>query len=56
MNIPVLLPKIFDYPLTYNNASQYKLKVGDFVKVPFGKQEEVGIVWDKISTTSKKSR
>ena len=54
MNIPVLLPKIFDYPLTYNNASQYKLKVGDFVKVPFGKQEEVGIVWDKISSTSKK--
>ena len=38
MEIPVLLPKIFNYPLTYNSKFSKPLKPGDLVIVPFGKQ------------------
>ena len=35
MEIPVLLPKIFNYPLTYTTKLK-KLKTGDLVQVPAG--------------------
>ncbi len=54
MQIPVLLPKIFNYPLTYNSGKIKSLKQGDFVVVPFGKTKIVGVVWDKIQPTKKK--
>ena len=54
MNIPVLLPKIFNYPLTYKSEKNQSLKPGDFVEVPFGKTIETGVVWDKILKTEKK--
>ena len=54
MKVPVLLPKIFNYPLTYLNESNLSLKAGDIVEVPFGKNKEVGVVWDKIQSTNKK--
>jgi len=54
MEVPVLLPKIFNYPLTYKNEFSYKLEPGDFVSVPFGKHSEIGVVWDKIKPTEKK--
>ena len=38
MNIPVLLPKVFDYPLTYKSEKIKFLKPGEFVAVPFGKK------------------
>tara|TARA_Y100001970_G_scaffold289222_1_gene418877 strand:+ start:75 stop:2021 length:1947 start_codon:yes stop_codon:yes gene_type:complete len=53
MEVPVLLPKIFDYPLTYK-ADKEKLNVGDFVEVPFGKSKEIGVVWDKKQILNKK--
>ena len=53
MKVPVLLPKIFNYPLTYLNESNFSLKAGDIVEVPFGKNKEVGVVWDKIQPTNK---
>lgn len=53
MEIPVLLPKIFNYPLTYNSKFSKPLKPGDLVIVPFGKEKEVGVVWDRIHKTSK---
>jgi len=49
MKAQVLLPKIFDFPFTYN-SSQNSLKTGDFVEVPFGKKKEIGVIWPgKIS-------
>ena len=49
MNAQVLLPKIFNYTFTYN-SNQFSLKIGDLVEVPFGKKNEIGVVWPgKIS-------
>ncbi len=56
MEVPVLLPKIFDHPFTYLNNSNFtnSLKQGDIVIVPFGKKKEIGVVWDKVNSTKKK--
>ena len=56
MEVPVLLPKVFNYPFTYlNNKKKIKsLKLGDIVIVPFGRKKEIGVVWDKISHSEKK--
>ena len=49
MKAQVLLPKIFDFPFTYNSIHN-SLKTGDFVEVPFGKKKEIGVIWPgKIS-------
>ncbi len=52
MEIPILLPNIFNHPFTYK--SNFKLKIGDFVEVPFGKTNQVGIVWNQFEKKSKK--
>ena len=41
MEVPVLLPKIFDHPFTYLNNPNFtkNLKQGDIVIVPFGKKK-----------------
>ena len=44
MKAQVLLPKIFNYPFTYI-LNQNSIKVGDLVEVPFGKSNEIGVVW-----------
>ena len=54
MKVPVLIPRIFNYPLTYNSGSITSLKLGDFVIVPFGKKKEIGVVWNKVQLTTKK--
>ena len=54
MDIPVLLPKIFNYPLTYGKGNIKSLSIGDIVEVPFGNKTEIGVVWNKQQTTSKK--
>ena len=46
MKFPILLPNIFNHPFTYE--SDLKLKVGEFVEVPFGKSKIVGVVWDEF--------
>ena len=43
MKAQVLLPKIFNYPFTYE--SNKRGNVGDFVEVPFGTKKEIGIIW-----------
>ncbi len=55
MEVPVLLPKVFNHPFTYlHNSKKIKsLKPGDIVIVPFGKKKEIGVVWDKIINTEK---
>ena len=53
MYIPVLIPRIFNYPLTYRSENATSLKEGDFVIVPFGKSKEVGVIWDKVQPTTK---
>ena len=43
MKTQVLLPKIFNFPFTYNCSSEKQ--VGDLVEVPFGAKEVIGVVW-----------
>jgi len=54
MKIPVLFPKIFDYPFTYKSEISNPLAPGDFVKVPFGSSEVTGVVWPFEQETKKK--
>jgi primosomal protein N' (replication factor Y) len=44
MRAQVLLPKVFNFPFTYNTKKK-KLIPGDVVEVPFGKSQEIGVVW-----------
>jgi primosomal protein N' (replication factor Y) len=53
MKVPVLVPKIFNYPFTYDSGDLENLNAGDIVIVPFGKFKEVGVVWDKIQPSVK---
>ena len=53
MKVPVLVPKIFNFPFTYDSGSVKNLTVGDLVLVPFGKNEEIGVVWDQIQLSNK---
>ena len=53
MKFPILLPNIFNHPFTYE--SDIKLKIGDFVEVPFGKSKIIGVVWDNFENNSNKS-
>ena len=53
MKVPILLPNIFNHPFTYD--SNLKLKVGDYVVVPFGKSELTGVVWDEFEKKANKS-
>ncbi|MDC3104229.1 primosomal protein N' [Candidatus Pelagibacter bacterium] len=43
MKAQVLLPKIFDFPFTYN--SKIEGKIGNLVEVPFGSKKEIGVIW-----------
>tara|TARA_B100001123_G_scaffold202942_1_gene230125 strand:- start:1 stop:1962 length:1962 start_codon:yes stop_codon:yes gene_type:complete len=54
MKIPVLFPKIFDFPFTYESEISDKLKSGDFVKAPFGSKEITGVVWPHEQKIEKK--
>ena len=54
MKVPVLFPKIFDYPFTYESKISEKLNSGDFVKAPFGSTEITGVVWTQEQKTKKK--
>jgi len=54
MKVPVLFPKIFDYPFTYKSEISETLKSGDFVKAPFGSSEITGVVWPNEQITEKK--
>ena len=56
MQVPILLPKVFNHPFTYihNSKNIKNLSQGDIVIVPFGKNKEIGVVWDKIKKTNKK--
>ena len=54
MKIPILFPKIFDFPFTYKSEIEDNLKPGDFVKAPFGSSELTGVVWPYEQKTEKK--
>ena len=43
MKAQVLLPKVFNFPFTYNFKNEGK--IGDLVEVPFGSKKEIGVVW-----------
>ena len=52
MQIPVLLPNIFNYPFTYE--SDKKLGPGTYVKVPFGKKDLTGVIWNLYEQKTQK--
>ena len=54
MKVPVLIPRIFDHPHTYSSGKFGELKPGTIVQVPFGKEKEVGVIWDKTEETKRK--
>ena len=54
MKVPVLVPKIFNFPFTYESGYLQNLEPGDIVIVPFGKSTEIGVIWDKIQPSEKK--
>ncbi len=54
MKVPVLIPRIFDHPHTYSSGKFGKLKPGSIVVVPFGKEKEIGVIWDKQEETKRK--
>ena len=43
MKAQVLLPKVFNFPFTYNSIPE--TKIGDLVEVPFGSKKEIGVIW-----------
>ena len=51
MKAQVLLPKVFNFPFTYN--SKYESKIGDLVEVPFGTKNEIGVIWKNKYTEPK---
>ena len=53
MKFPILLPNIFNYPFTYE--SDFNLKIGDYVVVPFGKTKIIGVVWDEFEKKKNKN-
>ncbi len=53
MKYPILVPNIFNHPFTYE--SSLKLKVGDYVMVPFGKSKITGVVWDEFEKNNNKN-
>ena len=54
MKVPVLFPKIFNYPFTYKSEISEPLNSGDFVKAPFGSSEITGVIWPHEQKTEKK--
>ncbi len=55
MEVPVLIPKLFNHPFTYlKKHSSESLNQGDLVLVPFGKKKEIGVVWDEFKKTERK--
>ena len=53
MRTPVLFPKIFNHPFTYQSEVSETLSPGDFVKAPFGSNEITGVVWPEEQKTEK---
>ena len=51
MKAQVLLPKIFNFPFTYNSKTQGK--IGNLVEVPFGSKNEIGVIWKNNYTEPK---
>ena len=43
MKAQILLPKVFNFPFTYNTKGENK--IGDIVEVPFGSKNEIGVIW-----------
>ena len=55
MEVPILLPKIFNHPFTYLNYSQNikNLNQGDIVIVPFGQKNEVEVECENLNHTER---
>ena len=53
MKIAVLVPNIFDHPFTYE--TDIKLNIGDYVLIPFGKINLIGVVWNYFEKSKKKN-
>ena len=54
MRVQVLLPKIFNFSFTYIHDKKKRYKIGDIVEVPFGKKNEIGVIWSEGNSIDKK--
>ena len=54
MRVPVLLPTIFNYPLTYLVEPEDFPEPGEYVKVMFRNKEQVGVTWNFEQKINKK--
>ena len=43
-SVPVLVPLPLETPFDY--AADLELRAGDYVEVPFGPRQVIGVVWD----------
>ena len=55
MKAQVLLPKVFNFPFTYN-SNKINIEIGDMVEVPFGSKSELGIIWKNTHPVPKNIR
>ncbi len=51
MKAQVMLPKVFNFPFTYNSKPENK--IGNLVEVPFGSKKEIGVIWKNNYTEPK---
>ncbi|PCJ60670.1 MAG: primosomal protein N' [Rhodospirillaceae bacterium] len=49
MRLPVLLPLRLSHPYDYAASPDSDIRPGDYVRVPLGGREAIGVVWDKGS-------
>jgi primosomal protein N' (replication factor Y) (superfamily II helicase) len=48
--VEVLLPLALDHPYSYRVAEGVKLAAGDYVRVPLGPRQAVGVVWNAAAS------
>lgn len=46
--VRVLVPLPFHQPFDYTVSSAEPMMIGDYVRVPFGKKEYIGVVWEVV--------
>ena len=54
MEVPILLPKIFNHPFTYLNNKKIKNLKLVILLLFLSEKKRIGVVWDKIKKTEKK--
>ena len=54
--VEVLLPLALDHPYSYRVADGTKLAAGDYVRVPLGPRQAIGVVWNAAASPLRERR